>query len=206
MPSVSKGLAKSAQEIKDRLFLSSDNSGEYTYTHGSGKTSLINWNTKYCTCRHYLDRAICKHLVGVAIKEQAEMDGLKLKSISLRSKRRFMKKKATQSDDDEDNIDDPDIDHNEIQLSASTQPVQKPQSSLRFTSTQPSLPRKGFSKNGIRHGRPPQVTSALTFDAEEIVPTQTRQTKTKRQTKATIVASVSTQLPQLRRSQRTLKK
>ena len=58
------------------------------------------------------------------------------------------------------------------QLSASTQPVQKPQSSPRFTSTQPSLPRKGFSKNGIRHGRPPQVTSALTFDAEEIVPTK----------------------------------
>ena len=44
--------------------------------HQDGSFCIIDLNTMHCTCAWYLDRAICKHLVGACIQTSTNLPGL----------------------------------------------------------------------------------------------------------------------------------
>ena len=60
----------------------------YEYTQIDGFIATINTETKYCTCRFFNDKAICKHLVAACMNDDVALYGLKAKSNQFKTLRR----------------------------------------------------------------------------------------------------------------------
>jgi hypothetical protein len=69
----------------------------FHYKHKSGLTSTIDLIKRTCTCFYFMDKGVCKHLVGAAIKSNLPFPGLTLKK-TFQMRRR---KKIVSSESDE---------------------------------------------------------------------------------------------------------
>ena len=60
--------------IKDQEFEKTSEK-EYSYKHFNKTTGIINVENISCSCPKYLDKAICKHLIAVCLKEKIHLPG-----------------------------------------------------------------------------------------------------------------------------------
>ena len=98
-----KDLAKLVLKEKGRLVQSTPEC--YQYTHKDKSCDFIDVSTLTCTCSMFLDKALCKHLITVCLKNSWSHFGLKPKGstkvFSVRYSR--YKKKGLEDSDNEDN-------------------------------------------------------------------------------------------------------
>ena len=132
------------------------------YRHTRSKTSeevVVDANEKSCTCSLFLDKAVCHHLVAVCLMSDLELNGLKKRSKSFRSRYRAERKKPDAEQSDEDSS------HEESVNEESAHEEPEPPAALVD-------PNRGL-------GRPRKNTPALVYEAEHIR-TQPTRTQPKR--------------------------
>lgn len=120
----------------------------FDYKHRDNTTSRVNVSEKKCSCSIYLDKGICIHLVAACILTKTNVEGIKPKKTTLRSRRRNLTKKRSLSAD--------------CITSMYTEPIQPTVSNqYEALSLEQSITPK-------KRGRPPKVTKALDLDHELI--------------------------------------
>ena len=75
-PKISKLLKEARKAISESDVLINDGDNLFKYKHQDGSICKIDLNMKHCSCAWYLDRAVCKHLVGACIKTSTNFPGL----------------------------------------------------------------------------------------------------------------------------------
>ena len=84
---VTKIMTKKAYKlISENRIIRLDNL--FTYYHTDNTIETINTLDQTCSCIEYLDKACCKHLTAGCIIDKVELNGLKLKANTLRSRQR----------------------------------------------------------------------------------------------------------------------
>ena len=129
-----------------------------------------------CTCADYMDKAVCKHLVAVLLKEKIEFPGLepllRMKTFSYRLRRQKKLDSSLKTDDEATTA------HATAPIevaTSQTSPVTRPKVTKTKKKKQSEVPKRSSARIASREqpneaeeeqkrpklGRPPKVTKAL---------------------------------------------
>ena len=173
---VTRNLSKLAKQVvkKNKLELKD---GHYSYEQCNGDVFTIDVEQKTCSCDRFLDKAACKHLTAACIKENVALDGLKLKTNTILTRKR---KKARKIDSDEDvsdaNEDEP-LNDKAIEEPSLIEPIEI-ETPIEAMEIETPILGNIINVEKPKRGRPTNAERALRLDKEQLP-----QKKTKKVTK-----------------------
>ena len=159
---INKNQEKKAKKLDPQKFKQIDKNN-YEYKHKNGKISHTNLLNKSCSCRYYIDKCICYHLIFVAIQEKVALPGMEVyNKFSLKRRKKSDKKKQNLTEfDDEDSDFDIDVDEEAADVGDAEKVIQNDN-----TAKQVDVNILGTVIINVpkRMGRPPKVPTALETD------------------------------------------